>query len=196
MKDAGLPASLSFKRRSEWRDWLLQHHQTETSAWVVITKKKANVTGILYEDAVEESVCFGWIDNKMRSVDDTTYILNFTPRRKDSIWSALNRQRAEKMIAAGKMVDAGLASIENAKKAGTWVTAYSAKVRPAMLDDLKLELQHEPAILERFESLPNSRQLQYITWVMQAKTGPTRAKRIKEVVSRVRSSKKAGDHAE
>ncbi len=196
MKVASLPASMSFRSRSEWRDWLLQHHQTKTNAWIVILKKNTKASGIFYDEAVEEAVCFGWIDNKMRSVDDATYILNFTPRKNDSIWSALNRRQAESMISMHKMAAAGLASIENAKKSGSWDAAYSSKAIPAIPEDLLQELRMDPANLERFEQLSNSQQLQYITWVMQAKTAQTRAKRIMAIATRMRLPKKDGNAIE
>ena len=97
--------------REEWRAWLRENHDTESEVWLVINKKQARQPGVLYEDAVEEALCYGWIDGLARSHDEESYIQRFTPRRPRSNWSDSNKRRVRKLIAMGLMTEAGLAKI-------------------------------------------------------------------------------------
>jgi uncharacterized protein YdeI (YjbR/CyaY-like superfamily) len=104
----------------EWRRWLERHHDTETGVWLLIAKKRATRPGPSLVEATEEALCFGWIDSAMRPVDDETYVLRYTPRRAKSAWSDVNKARAERLIAEGRMTQAGLARIDEAKRDGRW----------------------------------------------------------------------------
>lgn len=96
------------KDRKQWRSWLRKNHASEREIWLIIYKKKSNKPSIPYEDAVEEAVCFGWIDGRVKRIDDEKYMQRYSPRTAKSAWSASNIARAEKMIAQGKMTEAGL----------------------------------------------------------------------------------------
>ncbi|HEX5936114.1 MAG TPA: hypothetical protein VFZ75_00255 [Actinomycetota bacterium] len=104
----------------EWRRWLERHHDVDDGVWLVISKKHATTPGVGLVAATEEALCFGWIDSAMRPVDDETYVLRFTPRRAKSAWSEVNRARAERLMAEGRMTEAGLARIVEAKRDGRW----------------------------------------------------------------------------
>jgi uncharacterized protein YdeI (YjbR/CyaY-like superfamily) len=101
--------TLLVKSRQEWRDWLTQHHRDRKEIWLVYYKKTSGKTGISYGDAVEEALCFGWIDGTMKGIDKETYAGRFTPRRPRSPWSPSNRARVARLLQAGQMTEAGLA---------------------------------------------------------------------------------------
>ncbi|HYU73299.1 MAG TPA: hypothetical protein VEL31_11520 [Ktedonobacteraceae bacterium] len=97
--------------RQEWREWLAVHIQTHKETWLVFYKKSAHRSGISFEDAIEEALCFGWIDSQSKGINEQTYAIRFTPRRPQSQWTASNRARAARLMREGKMTEAGLAAL-------------------------------------------------------------------------------------
>jgi uncharacterized protein YdeI (YjbR/CyaY-like superfamily) len=118
MKMTGDP--LYCATREDWRAWLQANHGSEKEAWLVLVRKGSTTPCVTLDEATEEAVCFGWIDSIMRRIDDERRVLRFTPRRKGSGWSASNKKRVEKLIAAGRMTEAGLAKVDEAKRNGAW----------------------------------------------------------------------------
>lgn len=110
----------SFTTSREFEAWLALHHQSETSVVLKIYKKNSDVASITYAEAVEVALCFGWIDSQMKSLDEQCFVQRFTPRSPHSTWSKLNRERVERLQAAGRMTASGLAEVERAKAAGRW----------------------------------------------------------------------------
>ena len=108
------------RSRKAWRDWLEKHHASSTGVWLVYAKKHSRLPSLTYNDAVEEALCFGWIDSKIHPIDDDLYMQVFTPRKVKSAWSALNKTRVERLLAAGLMTPAGLSLVKAAKASGTW----------------------------------------------------------------------------
>ena len=168
----------------EWAHWLESHTEAR-EVWLIIRKKGSRHPGVGIEEAIEEAIAHGWIDSLMRPLDTDEYLLRFTPRRGDSPWSLRNRSVAERLITEGRMTEAGIACIEAAKRNGRWNSAYSSLTPPKIPQDLEDTLRYSGQ-LERFKSLSNSAQLQYIFWIDQAKRSETRKKRIAEVVERIR----------
>ena len=121
MKITGEP--LHFTTAEEWRAWLEGNHATQGQAWLIINKKDSGTPSVSVQQTVEEALCFGWIDSAMQPIDAERYALRFTPRRKGSNWSERNKGRAAKLIAEGRMTEAGLAEIEEAKRNGRWDAA-------------------------------------------------------------------------
>ena len=115
----------------EWRAWLEEHHANEDGAWLTISKKGATTPSVALVPATEEALCFGWIDSAMQPIDDERYALRYTPRRKGSDWSAVNRARAQRLIEEGRMTDAGIAAIEEAIRNGRWESSDTRKGRDA-----------------------------------------------------------------
>ena len=111
---------LYFINREQWRNWLIEHHAAEAGVWLIFYKKETHKPTIDYDDAVEEALCFGWIDSIIKKIDDERYVRKFTPRKDKSKWSALNRKRANKMTKKGRMTDVGLSKIKTARKTGLW----------------------------------------------------------------------------
>jgi uncharacterized protein YdeI (YjbR/CyaY-like superfamily) len=178
------PVDQKFKDYNAWRRWLEENHSSEKEVWVIIQKKKSKHKGLKYEEAVEEAICFGWIDSKMQSIDAESFRQRFSPRRKNSIWSKKNKKTAEKMIKAEKMTEAGFATIKAAKQNGKWDTAYSSKMAPTIPSDLEEALKENELAWRNFSRFSNSAKVQYIYWVTGAKKDETRQKRIVEVVKK------------
>jgi len=170
------------KTRAEWREWLKVNHHRQEGIWLVYYKKHTGKPRITYEDAVEEAICFGWIDSTVKRVDEKTYVQKFTPRRKGSVWSKLNKMRAIKLIKAGWMKPLGLEKIEEAKNKGTWQDAYTTKRNVEMPEDLKDALDLNRIAKSFFNTLSPSNRNSYINWVNFARRQETRSKRITKVV--------------
>ena len=181
-----------FRGGGEWRGWLHENHGDENQAWVVIQKVRSPHEGLRYEEAVDEATCFGWIDGKMRRLNDHEFAQRFSPRRRRSIWSRINRDRAERLIEEGKMTEAGLRAVEEAKSNGRWEKAYTSRKPPEMPGDLLEALRDSPEADRNFMDFPNSARFMYIHWINDAKRAETRARRIKRVVERAEQDKRPG----
>jgi uncharacterized protein YdeI (YjbR/CyaY-like superfamily) len=184
---------LFFKNRKEWREWLEKNHSTSSEAWLVYYKKHTGKKSIPYDDAVEESICFGWIDGKVRRIDDEKYMQRYTPRRESSVWSLSNKNRVRKMIKAGRMTPAGMKLVRAAKKSGKWDAAYSSKKDFEMPADLVKALKAYGQAWKNFSKFAKGYKYSYVTWVNWAKTKETRERRIKKVVERCAKNKKPGE---
>lgn len=181
-----------FRNRYEWRHWLELNHAQDDAIWVVLQKVKSPNEGIKYDGALEEALCFGWIDGKVKRIDDHEHVQWFSPRRRSSPWSRRNRDKAERLIEEGLMTEAGLAEVEKAKENGRWEAAYASKEPTRMPDDLLDALKSNKVAHDNFTAFPNSSRLMYIRWVNEAKRESTRARRIKRVVERSVKNKKPG----
>jgi uncharacterized protein YdeI (YjbR/CyaY-like superfamily) len=177
------------RSRKAWRAWLQKHHASSAGVWLVFAKKASGLPTVTYNDAVEEALCFGWIDGLMHPVDDTFYKQAFTPRKPRSRWAASNKARVEKMIAAGLMTDAGLKVIELAKQAGTW-GAFDAVEAMIMPDDFKRALSAAPAAKKGFEAYTPGVKKQCLYYLNDAKRPETRAKRIASLVKAAAEGRK------
>jgi uncharacterized protein YdeI (YjbR/CyaY-like superfamily) len=176
--------SKEFLYREEWRKWLEENHSSQKEAWVVIYKKKTGRNGLKYPEAVEEAICFGWIDSKMQSIDTSRFRQRFSPRKKNSSWSKSNKETAEKMMQKGKMAPAGFEAITEAKSNGKWDAAYSSRTAPAIPKDLTKALKENECAWKNFKEFSNSAKLQYVYWVNSAKKDETRQKRISAVTKK------------
>jgi uncharacterized protein YdeI (YjbR/CyaY-like superfamily) len=175
---------LYFRTRCEWRKWLEKNHAEATEAWVLRYKKGGGTPSITYEEALEEALCYGWIDGKIRGVDSEKSAVRFSPRKPKSVWSKVNKDKAEKLIADGKMTAAGMVKIEAAKKGGAWDNAYVLKVAQEIPADLKESLSRNRKAEANFRKFPPSRRNGYIYYLNSAKTPATRQKRIVEIIER------------
>jgi uncharacterized protein YdeI (YjbR/CyaY-like superfamily) len=165
--------------RAEWRAWLEQHHTRPQGVWLVSYKKAAGKPTVAYEVAVEEALCFGWVDSKGGALDAERTMLWFAPRRAGSGWARPNKERVARLIAAGLMTPAGLAKIEAAQRDGSWsrLDAVEALEVPP---DLAAALATYPAARGHFDASPRSARRAILAWIVSAKTDATRAKRIAE----------------
>jgi uncharacterized protein YdeI (YjbR/CyaY-like superfamily) len=182
--------TMQFAAREDWRGWLAQHHSTEKELWLIIYKRHVAKTGLSYQEALEEALCFGWIDGTLKRIDDEKHMIRFSPRRSTSIWSKANRGRAEKLIAQGRMTGAGLAMIEQAKKNGEWYRELSDDEGPIIPSDLIEALKRNKKAQKNFENFPPSLQQQFAYWITSAKRPETRTKRIQETVARAQRNER------
>ena len=181
-----------FRCGEDWRRWLHENHGEENEAWVVIQKARSPDEGLSYEEAVDEAMCFGWIDDKMRRLNDHEFTQRFSPRRPRSIWSRINRDRAERLNEEGRMTGAGLRAIEEAKSNGRWEKAYTSREPPETPDDLLEALKESLEAYRNFMGFPNSARFMYIHYINDAKRAETRARRIRRVVERAEQDKRPG----
>jgi len=184
--------ALSFKDRAAWHAWLEKNHLTAQEAWLVLNKKGSGRPGLALSDSVEEAICFGWIDGKLKSVDSKIFIVKFTPRREKSVWSQINRQRAEKLIAEGRLMPAGLEKINEAKRTGLYENAYTNKKKEKLPSDLKAALLKNKKAYVNFMNFANTYRNMYIGWVKSSKSKETREKRITEAAKRSGKNIKPG----
>jgi uncharacterized protein YdeI (YjbR/CyaY-like superfamily) len=177
---------LHFQDRDDWRTWLERNHAVQAEAWVVILKNRSPRPGIYLEEAVEEAVCYGWIDSVMRGDPGGFYYLRFTPRKPGSVWSVSNIQRVERLAAQGKMAEAGLARVREAKANGEWEAAIRREDTSSLPEDLQQALEAHPGALAAFEKLPASQKKQDLYWLLSAKTESTRQRRIQHILDRIK----------
>jgi uncharacterized protein YdeI (YjbR/CyaY-like superfamily) len=170
---------VQIESRSNWRTWLEQNHTRSNGIWLVTFKKHCGDKHVAYGEVVEEALCFGWIDSLPRKLDEDRSMLWVAPRKPGSGWSALNKQRVEKLIAAGKMAPAGLEKIQAAKLDGTW-NALDAIEMLEMPDDLQAALAKYPSARCNFDAFPRSVRRGILEWIASARKPETRAKRIGE----------------
>jgi uncharacterized protein YdeI (YjbR/CyaY-like superfamily) len=168
---------LAFTSRAEWRAWLEKHHASQPEAWLLISRKAAVRRYLVLFEAVEEALCFGWIDGALHPISEEAYALRFSPRKNNSIWSLSNRQRVEKLIEQGRMAPAGMEKVAEAKENGEWDAATAREDVSAVPGDLLQALQDNEAWLA-FEHWPASQKKQYLYWLESAKRLETRRKRI------------------
>ncbi len=173
------PNSIHPKTRAEWHNWLKQNHSRAEGVWLISYKKGTGKPRIEYDKAVEEALCFGWIDSKPNKLDDERSMLWFAPRKAGAGWSKINKARAEKMIQAGRMTPAGLAKIEAAKRDGSW-NALDAIETLEIPPDLAAALAATPNAQQYFDAFPRSVKRAILEWIANAKKSETRAKRVEE----------------
>ena len=169
------------KTRAEWRKWLAENHDSSHGIWLILIKKGADIPGIMYSDAVEEALCFGWIDGTLNTMDEQRYKLYLSARKPKSVWSKTNKQRIQKLIKEGLMTAAGLAKIEGAKKDGSW-SQLDAIDQLIMPEDLRKQLSANPEAQRNFEGFSTSSKKIILFWIASAKREETRQKRIEETV--------------
>jgi uncharacterized protein YdeI (YjbR/CyaY-like superfamily) len=166
--------------RATWRAWLEANHASSRGAWLVTWRPSSGRHGLDYEAAVEEALCFGWVDSTGGRVDDERGKLYFAPRKPRSGWAATNKARIERLIADGRMAPAGLAAIERAKSNGSWVLLDSVE-RLEVPDDLAFALHAQPPAAVNFAAWPPGVRKQALTSLVQARRPETRAERIRKI---------------
>jgi uncharacterized protein YdeI (YjbR/CyaY-like superfamily) len=167
------------KTRAEWRKWLKQNHTRTEGVWLISYKKGTGQPRLEYDEAVEEALCFGWIDSKPNKLDEERSMLWYAPRKAGTGWSKINKARAEKMIETGRMTPAGLAKIEAAQRDGSW-NALDAIEALEIPPDLATALSANPIAQQNFDAFPRSVKRGILEWISIAKKPETRAKRVKE----------------
>ncbi len=166
-----------------WRAWLVEHHTQQTGVWLVTHKKGGSVTELTYDQAVDEALCFGWIDGQRRSRDEQSSLLRMTPRRPRSVWSAVNVERIARLEREGRMHDAGRAQVAAAQADGRWDAAYRGPASIEVPDDLAAALDAVPTARAWFDALTSANRFAVLYRVTGAKRAQTRARLIAAFVA-------------
>lgn len=178
-----------FINQNEFREWLVNNSDSSKGIWLVFSKDK-NVKSIRADEALEEALCFGWIDGQIKSIDEIKYVKKFTPRRKGSKWSEKNRGLALKLIKQSKMTEQGVAAIEQAKKDGTWDPPKPDPISDEQIANLtELLMGIEPAS-SNFQNMSRSVRRTYTAHYLSAKTDETKKKRLEQIIGRLNQNKK------
>lgn len=184
--------------RDEWHAWLAKHHQTESEVWLVFFKTRVGRRGIPYEDAVEEALCFGWIDSLVKRLDDEAYARKFTPRTDARRWSDSNRRRVAKLVREGKMTPAGMAKVgfdlagAEGHEADTGRDRDGSPREGRLTPKMERALRASPAASQNFRKLAPSYRRLYVGWVMSAKREETRERRFLELLGVLARGEKLG----
>jgi len=178
-----------FPDRDNFRKWLSENHNTSKGIWLVFGKgDKLKI--LKADEALEEAICFGWIDGQLNSIDDTKYLKKFTPRRKGSKWSEKNRGLVNKLIEDGKMTEYGVAAIEQAKRGGTWDVQERAPISEEQVEILTTALKGAEPALSNFLKMSPSVRRTYAAHYLDAKKEETRIKRLEIIIERLNENKK------
>ncbi len=178
------------KSRAAWRSWLARNHRREAGIWLIAYKKATGLPRFEYDDAVEEALCFGWVDSKPRKLDAKRSMLWFAPRKAGSGWSRPNKLRVERLLAAGLMAPSGLEKVDAARRDGSWTLLDSVEALEIPFD-LATALAASPPARERFDAFPRSVKRGILEWISTAKKPETRQRRIEETARLASSNLRA-----
>jgi uncharacterized protein YdeI (YjbR/CyaY-like superfamily) len=182
---------LQLDDRPAWRTWLEQHHATARGVWLVMWRPRSGRVGLDYDAAVEEALCFGWVDSTGGTVDDERTRLYFAPRKRRSAWSGSNKIRVERLIRDGLMAPAGQAAIDQAKANGSWSVLESVE-RLEVPPELAAALAADPVAGANFAAFSPSVRKQYLAQIALAGRPETRASRVSNVVEAARENRRPG----
>jgi uncharacterized protein YdeI (YjbR/CyaY-like superfamily) len=169
---------------TSWRAWLDEHHAEPDGVWLVLARKgTTSPTSLTYDQALEEALCYGWIDGQAGRRDDATYKQRFTPRRRRSPWSKRNVDRAERLLAEGRMHPAGIAEMERAKADGRWEAAYGGSAEIDVPKEFVAALAANPKAGKMFEALNSHNRYAILYRLRAAKRADTRARRLEQFVA-------------
>lgn len=181
------------KNRKAWRKWLEKNHAESPGIWLIYYKKSSGKPRVSYEDAVEEALCFGWIDSTVKSLDEEKFMQRFTPRKTRSGWSGINKNRVEKLLNDGLMTQAGLSKIETAKKDGSWNKLDKIYAPPDQLEippELQKAFSKNKKAEKNFAGFPVFIRRQFLSWIDDAKRPETRKMRIRQTLLMASANKK------
>jgi uncharacterized protein YdeI (YjbR/CyaY-like superfamily) len=191
-KDVGKDGKpiLAFASREEWEAWLDAEHASCDGVWVKFAKKGSGVPTVVYAEAVESALCYGWIDSQAKSLDERCYLQKFTPRRARSKWSQVNREKIEELTRQGRMKPAGLEQVALAKADGRWEAAYASPASIEVPADLEARLAASPKAAEFWAGLNKSNRYTILYQLEDAKKPQTRARRLEKFVSMLERGEK------
>jgi len=172
-----------FQTQNDWAEWLEKNHQQPEGLWLRIAKKDSRIKSVSYAEALEIALCFGWIDGQKKPENDKTWLQRFVPRSEKSIWSKINREKAEALIKSGRMRPAGLKAVECAKANGRWEAAYDSFSRASVPQDLQTALDQHPKAKAFFAELDSANRYAILFRIQTAKKSETRARKIQEFIN-------------
>jgi uncharacterized protein YdeI (YjbR/CyaY-like superfamily) len=181
-----------FKNQESWRRWLAANHDKAEEVWLAYYKKGTGKRSVTYEEALDEALCYGWIDSIVRALDSERYMQRWTPRKPGSIWSAANKERLARLTAEGRMCDPGLAKVRAAKRDGSWTTLDAIDRDLKTPAELLEALATKPGAREKFDALPPSQRKLWGWWIHSAKRPETKNRRAEAAVEWILAGRKVG----
>ena len=178
--------------RAQWREWLVGNHEKSTGVWLVSWRSSTGRPSVGYEESVEEALCVGWVDSKGGKIDDERSKLWFAPRNPRSAWARTNKERVARLEAAGLMLPAGLRAVEVARANGAWSMLDDVE-NLVVPPDLAAAFASRPGSREQWDAFPRSARRAILEWIVQARTEPTRAKRIAETAEKAAVGRRANE---
>ena len=189
MKTTDLPIQ-SFASKTKWAEWLAKQHDKSAGMWLKLAKKDSGIPSVTYDEALDVALCYGWIDGQKKGFDDKYWLQKFTPRGPKSIWSKINTEKAERLIAAGEMKPAGLKAIEAARQDGRWDAAYSSQRNMSVPEDFQAALDKNKKAKIFFTTLNSANRYAILFRIQTAKKAETRAKRIQQFIQMLERGEK------
>ncbi len=174
--------TLPFESKKKFEDWLARDHDKSAGVWLKIAKKATGISTVTYTEALDVALCYGWIDGQRGSFDDQYFLQKFTPRRPKSIWSKINTEKVERLIASGEMKPSGLKAVEAAKQDGRWAAAYASQKNIEVPADFQSALGKNKKAKAFFDSLTSAKRYSFLFRIETAKKVETREKRIRQFV--------------
>jgi uncharacterized protein YdeI (YjbR/CyaY-like superfamily) len=173
---------LQFEQQQAWATWLDENHSASSGIWLRLAKKTSGITSVTYDEALEVALCYGWIDSQKKSYDASSWLQKFTPRGAKSIWSKVNREKAEQLIARGAMQPDGLVAVERAKQDGRWEAAYDSQSSASVPSDFQAALDQNATAKAFFATLNSVNRYAILFRIQTAKKAETRVKRIEQFI--------------
>ncbi|HEX9332847.1 MAG TPA: YdeI/OmpD-associated family protein [Anaerolineales bacterium] len=173
---------LPFENKKKWADWLAKQHDKSAGVWLKISRKDSGIPSVTYDEALDVALCYGWIDGQKKGFDNKYWLQKFTPRGPKSIWSKINTEKAERLIASGEMKAVGLKAIETAKQDGRWDAAYASQKNISIPEDFQAALDKNKKAKTFFASLNSVNRYAILFRIHNAKKPETRARKILQFV--------------
>ncbi|HEX5808542.1 MAG TPA: YdeI/OmpD-associated family protein [Anaerolineales bacterium] len=181
---------MSFASQKQWAAWLAEQHEDSAGVWLKLAKKGSGIASVTYGEAVDVALCYGWIDGQKKGFDDRYWLQKFTPRGRKSIWSKINTEKAERLIASGEMKAAGLKAVEAAKQDGRWEAAYAPQKNSTVPEDFQAALHKNQKARDFFARLNSTNRYAILFRIQTAKKPETRARRIRQFVEMLERGEK------
>jgi len=189
MKQTELPV-IPFSNKKKWSDWLAKQHEKSKGIWLQLAKKASGIPSLTYGEAVDVALCYGWIDGQKKGYDEKYWIQKFTPRGPKSIWSKINTEKVERLIANGEMKPAGLKAVEAARQDGRWEAAYASQKNISIPQDFQEALDRNSKAKAFYSTLKSAERYPFLFRIQTAKKPETRARRIQQFVEMLARNEK------
>lgn len=181
---------ITFASQEDWEAWLASHGEVVAGVWLRLAKKSAEQPSLTYAQAVEGALCHGWIDGQKQAESEHYWLQRFTPRTTKSLWSKINKAKAEALISAGRMQPSGLREVDRAKRDGRWEAAYASASTSTVPDDLQQALDKQPKAKQFFATLDSQNRYAILFRIQSVKRAETRARKIAQFIDMLNRGEK------
>jgi uncharacterized protein YdeI (YjbR/CyaY-like superfamily) len=183
---------IAFRDAAEWESWLAEHHHLPDGVWLKLAKKSSGIPSVTADEVVDVGLCYGWVSGQRRSLDERYYLQKYVPRRPRSLWSRVNVDKVETLLAAGRMREPGMAEVRAARADGRWAAAYESQQRATVPPDVIAALQGNRKAKDRFDVLDRTSQYRLYLPVLQARGRKARATRVARMISMLEADERPG----